>query len=62
VIDRLTLTVPEAANALGLGRNTVYDLIRQGHLPHLRVGRIIRVPQAALTEWITSNTQKGTTP
>lgn len=61
-MDRLTLTVPETASALGLGRNTVYDLIRAGRLPHLRVGRTIRVPQAALSEWITSNTQKGTTP
>lgn len=55
----LALTVSEAAEALHLGRNTVYDLIRTGQIPSLRVGRAIRIPQAALNEWITTNT-KGT--
>lgn len=55
------LTVAEAATALHLGRNTVYDLIRSGELPSLRVGRAIRIPQTALHEWINSNTQKGNT-
>lgn len=57
----LTLTVSECAQALHLGRNTVYDLIRSGDLPAFRVGRVIRIPQAALHEWINSNTQKGIT-
>lgn len=56
----LALTVEEAAQALHLGRNTVYELIRTGQIPSLRVGRAIRIPQAALQEWIQSNT-KGTT-
>lgn len=58
---QLALTVAEAAAALHLGRNTVYDLIRHGDLPSIRIGRAIRVPQAALQEWINSNTQKGIT-
>lgn len=53
------LTVAETAAALHLNRNTVYDLVRRGQLPALRVGRVIRIPETALHEWITSNTQKG---
>lgn len=58
---QIALTVAEVAAALNLGRNTVYDLIRTGDLPAIRVGRAIRIPQAALTAWINSNTMKGNT-
>lgn len=60
-MSALLLTVAETAAALHLGRNTVYDLIRLGQLPTIRVGRAIRVPQAALTEWIQNNTESSTT-
>jgi excisionase family DNA binding protein len=46
------LTVVEAARLLRIGRNTCYDLIRQGEIPHVRLGRIIRVPRFGLEAWI----------
>lgn len=52
--DALTLTVPEAARLLGIGRNAAYDLIRRGELPHVRFGRTIRVPRSALEPWLLS--------
>lgn len=54
----LALTVAETATALRLGRNTVYDLIRTGEIPSIRVGRAIRVPQAALTEWLNQSSKQ----
>lgn len=56
----LTLTVAETAQALRVGRNTVYELIRQGELPALRIGRAIRVPERGLREWLEaqSNTER----
>lgn len=33
----------------GIGRSTVYDLLRRGEIPHLKFGRCIRIPKAALT-------------
>jgi len=48
----LLLTVSEAARVLRIGRNTCYDLIRQGEIPHVRLGRIIRVPRFGLESWI----------
>lgn len=33
---------------LGLGRNTVYDLLRRDEIPHVRYGRTIRIPKTAL--------------
>lgn len=46
------LTVEEAARLLRIGRNTCYELIRQQRIPHVRLGRLIRVPRTGLEEWI----------
>ena len=46
------LTVPEVARALRIGRNHAYELIRDGRLPALRIGRAIRVPRAAVERLI----------
>lgn len=47
---RLTLTVPEAANLCGLGRDTAYAAAERGDLPARRVGRRWVVPTHALLE------------
>lgn len=45
------LTVDEARNILRVGRNVMYDLIKQG-LPHIKLGKQIRIPQEELLTWI----------
>jgi len=45
----------------GLGRTTLYDLITNGHLKVVRVGRAIRVKEADLVEFINSMPEKITT-
>lgn len=47
-IDKLLLTAEEAAESLGVGRSTVYDLMRLGHLSSVKIGRARRIPVAAL--------------
>jgi excisionase family DNA binding protein len=47
-VERLTLTVPEAARLLGISRMTAYAAVREGALPSLRIGRRVLVPRAAL--------------
>lgn len=40
---------PEECRAyLGLGRSTMYDLLRREEIPHVRFGRCIRIPKASL--------------
>ena len=46
---RLVYTVAEAAELLGLGRSTAYDLAAQGELPTVRLGRRLMVTRPALT-------------
>lgn len=45
---RLTLTVEEAAEKLGLSRAFGFETVRRGEIPSIRVGRRIVVPRAAL--------------
>ena len=45
---RLTLTVDQAAELLGISRSATYEAIRRDEVPHLRFGRRIVVPRAAL--------------
>ena len=42
------LTVDEAAEFLRIGRNQLYDAIGRGEVPHLRIGRTIRLSRRAL--------------
>ena len=45
---RLTLTVEEAAKALGISRAFAYEAVQRGEIPHIRIGRRILVPKAQL--------------
>ena len=47
-MDRLLLRPVEAAEAIGIGRSKVYELLASGDLPSIRVGGSVRVPVAAL--------------
>ncbi len=46
--SRQTVTVPEAANILGIGRSGAYAAVRSGAIPAVRIGHRILVPVAAL--------------
>lgn len=45
---RLVYTVEEAQHLLGLSRGLVYEAIRTGGIPSVRIGRRILVPRVAL--------------
>ena len=51
-MDRLLLRPAEAAEAIGIGRSKVYELLASGDLPSIRIGGVIRVPVTALHAWI----------
>ena len=46
--DPETLTVPEAAAVLGIGRDLAYRAAARGELPTIRIGRRLVVPRAQL--------------
>ncbi|MGH7777293.1 MAG: helix-turn-helix domain-containing protein, partial [Candidatus Dormibacterales bacterium] len=46
------LRVEEAADRLSLGRSKVYELIREGRLPVVHIGRSVRVPVRSLQAFV----------
>lgn len=49
-LDCRTLTVNEAAELLGIGKNAAYEAAKRGDIPSLRIGRRVVVPREALEE------------
>jgi excisionase family DNA binding protein len=46
-VQRETMTVPEAARRLGIGRNQAYDAARCGQIPTIKIGKRVLIPRAA---------------
>ncbi len=53
-MPKLLLRVSEVAEALSLGRTKSYELIAHGVLPSVRIDGSLRVPVAALAEYVGS--------
>jgi excisionase family DNA binding protein len=46
------LSVKQAAEVIGVGRLTMYDMTRRPGFPALRHGRRILIPRDALFQWL----------
>ena len=58
-MEKRTYTVPEAAEALGIGRNAAYEAARTGQLPTIRIGKRILVPVVALERLLDLDKHEG---
>ena len=58
-IERLSLKVTEAAAMTGYSRGMAYQLVARGEWPSIRIGKSIRVPVAALREWVERKTAEA---
>lgn len=57
--EKLLLSVVEAARRLGIGRTLMYELLRSGQIPSVRVGRLRKVATAALEAFVTGLREQG---
>lgn len=56
-----TLKVSEVAKILGISRNLVYQLIKEGQIPAKRLGqRRIVIPADSFKNWLNQTSQDGT--
>ena len=53
--ERLTLTVEQAGELLGISRALAYEMARTGRLPTLRFGKRIVVPKKAIENMLESS-------
>lgn len=51
-MNKLLLAADEAAELLGVGSTTVYELLAAGQLESVRIGRSRRIPRAALVAYV----------
>ena len=56
---RLVLDVPEAGALLRLTRNGSYDAARRGDIPTIRIGKLLKVPRAALHRMLEQSAAKA---
>lgn len=55
-VPRRALRVPEAAEALGISRSSLYALLRSGKLGYCRIaGGSVRIPAAEIDRFLEKN-------
>jgi excisionase family DNA binding protein len=47
-----TITVEQTAEVLSLSRSAVYEGVKRGDIPSLRIGRRIIIPVGKLLDWL----------
>lgn len=58
-VQRLTMTVEEAAQALGLSRSFAYEAVNNGEIPSIRIGRRVLIPKVALDRLLEAAGEHG---
>ena len=56
---KLTLTVPEAAEIVGVSRAKMYELVRRKDFPTVKLGTRILVSAKGLEAWVDEQAKKG---
>ena len=56
---KMTLSVSEAAEMIGISKPKVYDLIRDGELISIHVGKKIVIPKQSVIDWLSGGVNNG---
>jgi excisionase family DNA binding protein len=59
VTERLTLSVDEAARLVGCSDDTIRKNLAAGSIPHVRVGRVIKIHREGLERWLRAAAAAG---
>jgi excisionase family DNA binding protein len=51
-------TIPEVAAYLKISKSKIYYLVSQKQIPHLKVGRNVRIRESDLQKWLELQTEK----
>jgi len=52
------MTVPEVAEYLKMSKSKLYLLIQRRQIPHVRIGRNVRIRERDLQDWIEEQAEK----
>ena len=59
-VERLTMSVAEAAAELGVSTKKMYDVVPRRDFPTVKIGTRIRVSREGLREWVRNHEQNRT--
>jgi excisionase family DNA binding protein len=62
--NRLALRMAEAADALGISKRLLEEMVGTGRIPHLRINTVVLFPVASLMQWLKeqAEAQSAATP
>jgi excisionase family DNA binding protein len=52
------LTIPEVARYLKVSKSKIYNLVSKKEIPHLKIGRNVRIRQTDLQRWMEKQTNQ----
>ena len=57
-MDKLVYSIQEVAELLGISRSYAYELVRNGTIPALVLGRKRVIPKEKFITWVNGNTNE----
>lgn len=58
--DKYLLSIPQAASKYGIGKETMYSLVRSDlTLPIIKIGSITKINTPLFEEWLDKKTREG---
>lgn len=57
--EKLTLSVPEAAQIVGVSQSKMYEIVKIKGFPTIQIGRRLLVSAKGLERWIEEQAKKG---
>lgn len=57
--EKLTLSVPEAAQIVGVSQSKMYEIVKIKGFPTIQIGRRLLVSTKGLERWIEEQAEKG---
>lgn len=58
-MDKLTYSIPEVAELLGISKSYAYEMVKLKKIPTLKIGKRRVVPKEILEYWIMANVDMG---
>ena len=56
--ENTILTIPEVARYLKMSKSKIYDLVSKKEIPHIKIGRNVRIRQTDLQIWMEKQTSQ----
>ncbi len=54
-MEKLVYSIQEVADLLGISRSYTYELVRNGTIPNLQLGKKRVIPKGKFIEWLNGN-------